>query len=154
MHRTSATRSFIAALALALGLTGCGGSDNAGPQPDSTAPTVSRTTTAAVPTENPNANTGKLLTADPTIVNPHPIPFSSWTRLAPDKIAINFESGNPACYGVDISTTETDKTVTIELRSGTRADAVGRMCTMEVVFATLEISLRAPLGDRKVLSAA
>ncbi|WP_228538808.1 hypothetical protein [Nocardia sp. XZ_19_385] len=151
MYRMPGARPLIAALALAIGLTGCGDSDSDVAQPNSTAPT---TTTAATPTEDPDASPGKLLTADPTIVTPHPIPFTSWKRLAPDKLAVNFETGNPACYGVDVTTTETDKTVTIELRSGTRADAVGRMCTMEIVFATMEIPLKAALNDRKVLSAA
>jgi hypothetical protein len=73
--------------------------------------------------------------------------------VADDRIAVNFQTGSPECYGVDASTTETDSTVTIELRSGTRADATGRMCTMIAVFGTLEVPLKAPLGNRQVLSA-
>ncbi|MEU8896292.1 hypothetical protein [Nocardia sp. NPDC048505] len=150
MHRTRAARTLLPALVLALGLTGCGDSGTDGAQRNSSATSSSA---AATPTEDADAKPGKIFTADPTIVTPHPIPFTSWQRVVPDRIAINFQTGNPACYGVDATTTESGETVTIELRSGTRADAVGRMCTMEVVFGTLEVTLRAPLGDRKVLSA-
>ncbi|MEV6277819.1 hypothetical protein [Nocardia sp. NPDC051832] len=151
MHRMPGARLFIAAVALAVPLTGCGGSDDTGGQQNSSA---TSTAAAATPTEATSPEPGKLFTADPTIVGAHPIPFTSWSRLGADRIAINFQTGNPACYGVDATTTETGKAVTIELRSGSRADAVGRMCTMDAIFGTLEIQLKAPLGDRKVLSAA
>lgn len=133
---------------LGLTITACGSSDD-------TADTPNTTTSAAAttPTEAPEGQIGRAFTADPSIVNPRPIPFDSWTRLAPDKIAVNFQTGSPECYGVDATTTETDKTVTVELRGGTRPDAVGKMCTMIAVFGTLEIQLKAPLGDRTVLSA-
>ncbi|WP_306306527.1 hypothetical protein [Nocardia vinacea] len=115
-----------------------------------------KTTTSAAkstPTEGTPADAGRMFVADPTIVGAHPIPFTSWSRVADDRIAVNFETGSPECYGVDAGVTETDSTVTVELRSGTRADAVGRMCTMIAVFGTLEVPLKAPLGSRQVLSA-
>ncbi|MEV0252543.1 hypothetical protein AB0H76_38560 [Nocardia sp. NPDC050712] len=150
MHRMPGARPLVAVVALALGLTGCGSSDSAGGQADSSAPSTSA---ASAPTETDRPSQGKTFTADPTIVGAHPIPFTGWTRVGADKIAVHFQAGNPACYGVDATTTETAKTVTVEVRSGTLADAVGRMCTMEIVFGTLEIPLTSPLGDRKVLSA-
>ncbi|MFF3222335.1 hypothetical protein ACFYV7_06020 [Nocardia suismassiliense] len=142
-----------AAVAVVLGClaaAGCGGADDAAPQPK-----TSTTTSAApsTPTQDTGGNSGRPFTADPTIVNARPIAFDSWTRLADDRIAVNFQTGTPECYGVDATVRETDSTVTVELRSGTRADAVGRMCTMNAVFGTLELPLKAPLGNRQVLSA-
>lgn len=134
------------AASLSLTIAACGSSDDSAKQPETM-------TSAATPTEAPEGQIGRVFTADPTIVSPHPIEFDSWTRVAPDKIAVNFQTGSPECYGVDATTTETDKTVTVELRGGTKADAVGKMCTMIAVFGTLEIPLKAPLGDREVLSA-
>ncbi|NNH70178.1 hypothetical protein HLB23_09945 [Nocardia uniformis] len=134
---------------LSLAVAGCGSSDDSGDKPTTSTTSASATT----PTEAPEGQLGRAFTADPTIVNPRPIPFDSWTELAPDKIAVNFQTGSPECYGVDVTTTETDEAVTVELRGGTRADAVGKMCTMIAVFGTLEIQLKAPLGDRDVLSA-
>jgi hypothetical protein len=152
MYRMSGTRAAVAATVLLVGLAvaGCGSSDNgAAPQK-----TTSTTTTApTTPTEDAGDNTGRLFLADPTIVGARPIPFTSWKRVADDRIAVNFQTGSPECYGVNAGTTETDSTVTIELRSGTRADATGRMCTMIAVFGTLEVPLKAPLGNRQVLSA-
>ncbi|MEU7140628.1 hypothetical protein ABZ942_14350 [Nocardia sp. NPDC046473] len=153
MTRMSGGRA-AAAVAVVLGClaaAGCGGSDNAGAQPK-----TSTTTSAApsTPTEDTGGNIGRDFTADPTIVNGRPIPFSSWTRLADDRIAVNFQTGTPECYGVDVTVRETDSTVTVELRSGTRADAVGRMCTMNAVFGTVAVPLKAPLSNRQVLSAA
>ncbi|MFD0366131.1 hypothetical protein ACFQZZ_32235 [Nocardia sp. GCM10030253] len=137
-----------AALLVVLAVAGCGGgSDDEGAQQKTI-------TTTSAPTEDAGGNTGNLFVADPTIVGAHPIPFTSWTRVADDRIAVNFQTGAPECYGADASAKETDSTVTIELRSGTRADAVGRMCTMIAVFGTLEVPLKAPLGNRQVLSAA
>ncbi|WP_433659410.1 hypothetical protein ACQPW1_43890 [Nocardia sp. CA-128927] len=153
MTRISGGRA-AAAVAVVFGClvaAGCSSSDDAGTQPK-----TSTTTTAApsTPTEDTGGNQGRAFTADPTIVNPRPIPFSSWTRLADDRIAVNFQTGTPECYGVDATVRETDSTVTVELRAGTRADAVGRMCTMNAVFGTVELPLKAPLGNRQVLSAA
>ncbi|MEV6430929.1 hypothetical protein [Nocardia sp. NPDC051463] len=140
-----------AVLLAVLAVAGCGGSDDESAQQKSTTATTSAPTT---PTEAASGNSGNPFVADPTIVGAHPIPFTSWTRVADDRIAVNFQTGAPECYGVDATATETDSTVTIELRSGTRADAVGRMCTMIAVFGTLEVPLKAPLGNRQVLSAA
>ncbi|UFS93806.1 hypothetical protein [Nocardia huaxiensis] len=136
---------------LTLTVAACGDSENGANQSNTTTSAV--TTTTPSPTEAPDTQLGRPFTADPTIVNPRPTTFDSWTRVAPDKIAVNFQTGSPACYGVDATTTETDKTVTVELRVGTRADAVGKMCTQEAVFGSLEIQLKAPLGDRNVVSA-
>ncbi|MEV6555959.1 hypothetical protein AB0M22_09600 [Nocardia sp. NPDC051756] len=153
MSRMSGGRS-AAAVALVLGClaaTACGGSDDAAPQPKTSTSTSAAPST---PTEDTGGNRGREFTADPTIVSPRPMAFSSWTRLADDRIAVNFQTGTPECYGVDATVRETDSAVTVELRSGTRADAVGRMCTMNAVFGSLELTLKTPLGNRPVLSAA
>ncbi|AVH22166.1 hypothetical protein IU438_04160 [Nocardia cyriacigeorgica] len=134
-----------------LPVAACGDSDDGAAQ-EVTNPVS--TTAPSTPTENPSAATGEPFTADPTIVGPHPIPFTSWTALPGNRIAISFETGAPECYGVDATVTETDEAVSIELRSGTRADAVGKMCVMIAVFGTLELQLQAPVGDREVRSAA
>ncbi|WP_062995847.1 hypothetical protein [Nocardia mikamii] len=146
--RRRITTAAIALLALpALLVTACGNSDDGGAQ--------GNTTTAAVstPTEQNPPQPGRMFTANSTITNPHPLPFDSWSRVAPDRIAVNFQIGSPECYGVDATTTETDTTVTVALKAGTLPEAAGRMCTMIAVFGTLEIPLKKPLGDRKVLSA-
>lgn len=130
--------------------TSCGDSKDAGPQPNTS---TTQTAAPSTPVEDPDGNQGTVFTADPTIVGAHPIPFRSWTKLADDKIAVNFQTGTPECYGVDATVTETDSTVTVELRSGTRADAVGKMCTMIAVSGTLTVPLKAAIGNRTVLSA-
>ncbi|MFE3444278.1 hypothetical protein ACFXNW_14705 [Nocardia sp. NPDC059180] len=143
--------ALLALVVTGLSIVACGDSDDGAAQ-DVTS-TVS-TSAQSTPTENPTAATGEPFTADPTIVGAHPIPFSSWTALPGNRIAISFETGSPECYGVDATVTETDSAVTIELRSGTRADSVGKMCIMIAVFGTLELPLKAPVGDREVRSAA
>ncbi|MBL1075436.1 hypothetical protein JK358_13635 [Nocardia sp. 2] len=155
MYRIRARRLMITSgiALLAVGLAACGDSENGANQTKSTTAAPITTTAAPDPTEAPSSQLGRPFTADPTIVNARATTFDSWTLVAPDKIAVNFQTGSPACYGVDATTTETDKTVTVELRVGTRADAVGKMCTQEAVFGSLEIQLKSPLGDRKVLSA-
>ncbi|WP_330184861.1 hypothetical protein OHB26_15485 [Nocardia sp. NBC_01503] len=142
------TATAVAAL-LSLTLAACGDTEKTG---DKTTTGTGTTSADPAPTEAPQGQLGREFTADPGIVNPHPLQFDSWTRLADDKIAVNFTTGSPECYGVDVTTTETAKSVTIALRSGTRADAVGRMCTMIAVFGSLQIQLKSPLGDREVLS--
>ncbi|OQS12654.1 hypothetical protein B0T36_24105 [Nocardia donostiensis] len=133
-------------------VAGCGGSETDPGAETSTITTVTTSTTApSTPPEDSNAQPGRLFTADPTIVDAHPIPITSWTRIGEDRIAVHFETGVPECYGVDYTLTETDTAVTVELRGGTRADAVGKMCVMMAVLGTLEIPLDAPLGDREVL---
>lgn len=139
----------VVALFAAIAVAGCGASDD-----DSAAPPTPGTATPSTPTENAGQNQGRPFIADPTIVGAHSIPFTSWTRISDDRIAVDFQTGAPECYGVDAEVTETSKTVVVELRSGKRADAVGKMCTMVAVFGTLEVPLKTSLGDRPVLSAA
>ncbi|MFD3748583.1 hypothetical protein [Nocardia sp. NPDC058633] len=143
MPRRAATAAILAALFAPL--TACSNSDEPAPQPDTSA-TNSRP-------ESPAPSLGEPFIADPTLVNPHPIPFTSWNRLGDNKIGVTFQTGNPACYAVDATVTETPQAVTIALRSGTRADAVDKMCTMNAVLGTMEIALNSPLGTREVLDA-
>ncbi|NKY48715.1 hypothetical protein [Nocardia vermiculata] len=147
--RRRVTAAAVAFLALpALLVTACGNSDD-----DAAQTTASSTPSVSPPTEQNPPEPGRLFTADPTITNTHPLHFDSWSRVADDRIAVNFQTGSPECYGVDATATETDTTVTVDLKSGTLPSAVGRMCTMIAVFGTLEIPLKQPLGDREVLSA-
>ncbi|MEU1984122.1 hypothetical protein [Nocardia sp. NPDC019395] len=154
----SSSRGILALLAIctALSVTACGDTDKTGAEPGPTpgpsaAPSPERQ--HSTPTEDPGADPGRIFTADPSIVGAHPVPFTSWTRVAEDRIAIHFETGVPECYGVDASVTESETTVTVELRSGSRADSTDKMCVMVAVFGTLEVQLDAPLGNRQVLSA-
>ncbi|WP_336084380.1 hypothetical protein [Nocardia sp. SSK8] len=133
--RTAATLA-----ALALPLTACGTADSPASHPD---------TTTIV--EAPDAATGHRFTPDPTILEPHPLPADSWTRLSDNTIGVNFQTGNPQCYGIDATVTESPDAVTITLRAGSRADAAGKMCTMNIIFGTVELPLESPLGSRQVL---
>ncbi|MBH0776178.1 hypothetical protein [Nocardia bovistercoris] len=150
MDRAPSARiaAVVTAFALAAAAGGCGSGEESGPTSS-----AATTTPASTPSRDPEAAAGRMFTADTTIVGARPIPFTTWTLAAPDRVAVGFQTGSPECYGVDARVTESDKAVTIEIRSGTKANAVGRMCTMVAVFGTLEVPLKAPLGDRMLLSA-
>ena len=76
------------------------------------------TTTAAPPEVPPDP--GVVFTNDPSIVDPHPMPVESWSRIgAGDVLALNFTTGTPECYGVNALVQETAENVTVELRGGT-----------------------------------
>ncbi|ATL70715.1 hypothetical protein [Nocardia terpenica] len=136
----------VALLAL-LSIAACGSANSDGTQQNpSTAPS------GPGPTEQVPPQPGRMFTANPAIVGARVLPFDSWSRVAPDRIAVNFQIGSPDCYGVDVSAAETDSTVTITLREGTLPEATGRMCTMIAVFGTVEVQLKQPVGNRKVLS--
>jgi hypothetical protein len=137
-------RRIVAVAALLAVLTGCAQTD------DTSTPSAS--TSSPAPSSSPD-NYGMVLQADPSITQTHPITFTSWTPIAPDRIAVHFETGSPQCYGVDATTTETPTTVTVALHSGIKPSAQGHMCSMIAMFATLEIPLKAPLNDRHVISA-
>lgn len=139
-----------AATLLALLAAGCGQANDGGTQSNTTTSTSAGPST---PTEQATPDPGRTFTANPAIVNAHPMAFDSWSPLAADRIAVNFQIGSPDCFGVDATATETSSTVTIALRSGRLPEAQGRMCTMIAVFGTLGIQLKQPLGNRKVLSA-
>ncbi|MFD4355121.1 hypothetical protein ACFWPX_21375 [Nocardia sp. NPDC058518] len=143
MSRYTAAAAAVAVLIAPL--TACGSSDDPAPQ--------QVTSKANSRPEDPKPGIGQPFIADPTLVNPNPIPFTSWNRLSENKISVNFQTGNPECYAVDATVTETAEAVTVALRSGTRADSVNKMCTMNAVFGTLEIPLSSPLGTREVLDA-
>lgn len=61
--------------------------------------------------------------------------------------------GHPACYGVKAVTTETADAVTVELQSGLLPEAADRMCTAKAVLGATDITLDAPVGDRRVFMA-
>ncbi len=109
----------------------------------------------AEPFAPPEVPPGGVVFADnPAIVDPHPIPVESWSRAGTDNaVNVNFTSGTDTCYGVHATVQETSETVTVELRSGTLPEAVGRPCILIALFGTLEVPLQDPLGDRRVLSA-
>jgi hypothetical protein len=146
----------VRALALILltstALTGCGGhllqiaAASAGP-------TASVTPTTTTPVEQPFHNSGVAFTDDPSIVNPHPVLVNSWSRLDDDEaVRLYVTVGSPDCVGVHATVTEAPDAVTVEVRTGTRPEAVGRMCTMIAMVGTLDVRLQSPLGDRLVLN--
>jgi hypothetical protein len=91
---------------------------------------------------------------DPSLMQGRPLPVDSWSRGESNgALSVQFSLASPGCSAVHAEVDETADAVTVELRVGTRPDAIGRMCTMIVVPATLEVTLQAPLGARTVLSA-
>jgi hypothetical protein len=91
---------------------------------------------------------------DPSLVHGRPLSIDSWSRdESDDGLSVQFSLGSPDCSAVHAEVYETADAVTVGLRVGTRPEAIGRMCTMIVVPATLEVPLRGPLGARTVLSA-
>ena len=106
------------------------------------------------PPEQPDAD-GVAFRDNPAIVDPHPLPVESWSRVGGDDraIAVHFTSGTPACNGVQATTHETTDAVVVSLVGGSLPAPAGRMCIMLAVSGTLVLPLQSPLGDRQVLSA-
>ncbi|HEX3283758.1 MAG TPA: hypothetical protein VHT50_03615 [Mycobacterium sp.] len=101
----------------------------------------------------PTDAAGMVFEDDPTIVKPLPTHIASWSRTTnPKAVIVHFMSGAPECHGVHATAKETDKTVTVNVDAGTPPAAVGKVCAMFAVFATVEVPLAAPLGDRKLLA--
>ncbi|RDH74335.1 hypothetical protein DVS77_32040 [Mycolicibacterium moriokaense] len=98
---------------------------------------------------------GVVFTDNPSIVNPHPMRVESWSRSPnANAVNVNFTSGTDQCYGVTAQAQETAETVTVDLQGGMLPGPSNRACIMIALFGTLEVPLAAPLGDRRVLSAA
>ncbi|MFC8045961.1 hypothetical protein [Nocardia sp. NPDC057353] len=154
MARISFPRRVVA-LALLLGTFCCAGCGGSGSEPNEAAKqSVSVTAAPSTPVEGEPGLPAEPFTAAPELVDAQPIPFTSYSRVGADRIAVVFETGSPECYGVDATVTaETDSTVTVELRAGSRPDAANRMCVMIAVTGSLEVQLPSPLGQRLVLSA-
>ncbi|TQF74057.1 hypothetical protein FK531_05205 [Rhodococcus spelaei] len=121
--------------------------------PAATSPAPIMATTNPTPVNIPGADPGTVFIPDAELVDAHPTPFQSYSVLgAGDVIGVHFTAGNPECVGADATVTESDTSVAIALRTGTRADAVGKACTMIAVPGTMEVPLREPLGTRLVTS--
>jgi hypothetical protein len=102
--------------------------------------------------ERPAPTGTTQFTDDPSIVDARVQAIESWSRLpSDDAIAVHFATGTPQCYGAAADVQETTDIVAVKLRTGTRADAVGRACIAIGLTATMELPLRAPLGNRAVL---
>jgi hypothetical protein len=114
------------------------------------APVASAETTALPERQGPP---GVVFVDNPAIVDAHPMAAESFSRGPGDNaVAVHFTTGTPECYGVHGIITETAQTVSVELRSGSLPEAVGRACIMIAVSGTVEVPLQAPLGDRQVVS--
>ncbi|MBT1258288.1 hypothetical protein KHP11_27890 [Rhodococcus erythropolis] len=144
---------------LLLTVTGCSGSESGERYPSSTQPgtptsLVQYTTGADHPVPElvlpPESNI--MLSSSADLTNTHPVSVTSYSLVegAGKNIALNFESGSPGCFGVNVSVHETVSDVTVNVKVGTLPSAVGMACTMEVVEATVEVPLDAPLGNRTV----
>ena len=112
---------------------------------------VASAETAVLPERPGSAGVG--FTDNPAIVDPHPMAAESFSRTPDDRaVAVHFTTGTPECYGVFATVTETPQTVSVELHSGTRPEAVDRACILIAVAGTLDVPLSGPLGDRQVVS--
>lgn len=146
---------------LCLLLVGC---STASGGDEETTPTVGTTTTPVglvqqpsappVPHEVPVGEVGTMFEPTPDLIRTTTTPFESWSQVSPNTIAVHFVTGTPECYGADATVTETDTTVTIELRTGTRPEAADKSCIMVAVYATMQMTLASPLGSRTILNAA
>ena len=109
--------------------------------------------TVTPPEVAPGDVTGLVITDDPTIVKALPAHVASWTRSAdPKAVAVQFMSGAPECRGAHVTVKETDQTVIVNVDSGTRPAAVGKVCAAFATEVTVVVPLKAPLGNRKVLA--
>ncbi len=116
--------------------------------------TPSASANPTAPPQTPDTE-AVIFTDTPSLVDPHPIPVESWSRVAGDRaVAVRFTSGTPACNGVHATAHETAESVTIDLKAGSLPAPPGRICIMLAVTGTLNVPLQSPLGDRQVLSAA
>ncbi|MFE5790894.1 hypothetical protein [Rhodococcus erythropolis] len=104
------------------------------------------------PTLVPTPESNIELTDSADLTDAHPVSVASYSLVdgAGDRIAVHFVSGTPECFGAHASVDETTSEVTVRVSVGTLPAAVGKACTMEVVDATLDLLLDAPLGERTV----
>lgn len=141
-----------------LAVTGCSASGSSGDDPASAQPSPSTSVLRepAVeypsPTLVPTPESNVELTDSADLTDTHSVSVTSYSLVegAGDRIAVHFVSGTPACFGAHAIVDETTSDVTVRVSVGTLPAAVGKACTMEVVDATLDLVLDAPLGDRTV----
>lgn len=114
-------------------------------------PSANGGSNTAEPTRVPADDVGTIIGVG-QLVDERTVPFSSWSELAGNQIAIHFTSGSPACFGADAGVQETPSTVTITVRTGRLATAIDHPCLMVASYSTLVVNLSQPVGDREVLS--
>ena len=88
----------------------------------------------------------------PQMTNPNGVPINGYVRLDDGRLALNYTTGVPECYGeLDTpSVDETADTVTITLSVVPPAQT-GQSCIELAVMKTVRVSLDAPLAGRRVL---
>nr|WP_218681723.1 hypothetical protein [Rhodococcus qingshengii] len=151
-------RTAAVGILLLLAVTGCSASGSNGNAPANAQPTSStsvlRETAVEYPSPTlvPTPESNIVLTDSADLADAHPVSVTSYSLVdgARDRIAVHFVSGTPECFGAHASVDETSSEVTVKVSGGTLPTAVGVACTMEVVDATLDLLLDAPLGDRTV----
>lgn len=139
-------------LCLALAACSSGSAEPADPDGAGASPTDMVPVPGAppVPHEVPIDQSGTAFRPEPALVMAQSTPFEAWTPLPGNRIAVHFVTGSPECYGADATVAETERDVTITVRTGRLASAQDKACIMIAVVGTMELDLSAPVGDRTV----
>lgn len=106
---------------------------------------------AAEPTRVPVDHLGAIIGVG-QLVDERSVPFTSWSELSDQQIAIHFTSGSPTCYGASARVDETASTVTITVLTGRLVTALDRSCLTIASYSTLVVDLAQPIGQREVIS--
>ncbi|GAA5074842.1 hypothetical protein HNP84_007454 [Thermocatellispora tengchongensis] len=138
--------------------TGCGGATSATPSGATGSPDEPVSTSAPVATPAPSAPYASPSPVTPKggVADPRPI---RWTKVTPvgdtNRVQILWTSGVEPCHTLDrVDVKETDRTVEITLYEGTPQDAQNVACIEIAIEKTTTVTLKAPLGDRKVIDGA
>ena len=92
-----------------------------------------------VPHEVPIDQSGTAFRPEPALVMAQSTPFEAWTPLPGNRIAVHFVTGSPECYGADATVAETERDVTITVRTGRLASAQDKTCIMIAVLSLIHI---------------
>ncbi len=69
-------------------------------------------------------------------------------EVGTDTLRVEYELGDPACFGAQVSAVETDDSVEVSVNVGTLPDVDAEDCEVSVGFYFTDIDLEAPLGSR------
>lgn len=146
------TTSFIA-VTLAVGVSACATTEGTPttPSPGIPVPQVSQTTPTK-PTD-PLLKGTTYFTPLPEVKNPQLVKDFTWRELGSNRLAIFFTSGIQPCTEITVKTTETNKTVAVDLRTGSNpANNENTACPAIAVFASTVVELKAPRGGKVVVN--
>lgn len=98
--------------------------------------------------------TGEFLVTDasPDLISAQPAPIIELITVDDQTIGVRYENGSEPCSLANVTVTESDTEIVVELVTGLHPNAAAMSCIAQVIDYEIQVTLDAPVGDRQIVA--